>query len=548
MVDIKVKKKDRNSIKTLDKSKITAQKLKENIIKAKEIANTSYNNLRIDEENNNSTEYASNKVNNTIGIARNKGISSFNKYGRKSYLEVKDKIKSAKQKDFILKKQKDIILKEKGQIKRKQRNYKMIKPSEKANKKAIKSSINTGGKAIKTTENTAIAVQKNAKLQAKTAQKTAKIIKESARRTAQVTKATIKAVIRAVRAIILATKTLIAFLLAGGWIVVLIVTFICMIGLMVNSIFGIFFSNEDIGGNTKSMASVISELNQEFMGKITQIQNDNPYEEYDIEGSRANWKDVLAVYVAKYSNGDYKTQMITLDEDRIEQLKQIFWDMNEISFTKDVEKEEKVIIHLTWTEYKTVEHVKLHIKINSKNANEMADKYFFTNSQRNEIAELLKDEYLAMWSQVLYGTSGNSDIVEVARSQLGNVGGQPFWSWYGFTSRVEWCACFVSWCANECGYIEKGIIPKFSGCEAEGVAWFQACGLWQEAGYVPKSGDIIFFDWADKHDGKADHVGIVDKVENGRVYTIEGNSHDECKQRDYDINSSEIRGYGVPVY
>ena len=240
--------------------------------------------------------------------------------------------------------------------------------------------------------------------------------------------------------------------------------------------------------------------------------------------------------------------MMTLDENKISQLKQIFWDMNEVSFTKEVEKEEKVILHLTWTEYKTIEHVKLHIKINSKTALQMADQYNFSVIQKVQLNDLLQDEYLAMWSQVIYGSSGNSDIVSVAKSQIGNIGGEPYWSWYGFNSRVEWCACFVSWCANECGYIEKGIIPKFAACESEGVSWFKACGLWQDCGYIPKTGDIIFFDWADKHDGSADHVGIVEKVENGRVYTIEGNSHDVCKQKDYDINSTEIRGYGTPVY
>lgn len=64
-----------------------------------------------------------------------------------------------------------------------------------------------------------------------------------------------------------------------------------------------------------------------------------------------------------------------------------------------------------------------------------------------------------------------------------------------------------------------------------------------------KNGDIIFFDWADSNDGKADHVGIVEKCENNRVYTIEGNSSsDTCRQKDYDINSSVILGYGTPMY
>ena len=72
------------------------------------------------------------------------------------------------------------------------------------------------------------------------------------------------------------------------------------------------------------------------------------------------------------------------------------------------------------------------------------------------------------------------------------------------------------------------------------------CG--KNGGYIPKSGDIIFFDWNESKDGFSDHVGIVEKVENGRVYTIEGNSSNACRQRDYDINSSEIQGYGTPMY
>ena len=107
---------------------------------------------------------------------------------------------------------------------------------------------------------------------------------------------------------------------------------------------------------------------------------------------------------------------------------------------------------------------------------------------------------------LLYNTGENSDIVTVALSQVGNVGGEPYWSWYGFKERVEWCACFVSYCANECGYIEKGIIPKFAGCESEGVSWFKTKKLWQEGGVIPRPGYIVFFDWKDKHDGKADHV------------------------------------------
>lgn len=141
----------------------------------------------------------------------------------------------------------------------------------------------------------------------------------------------------------------------------------------------------------------------------------------------------------------------------------------------------------------------------------------------------------------------NHQLVEIAKSQLGNVGGEPYWSWYGFSDRIEWCACFVSWCADQCGYIDRGIIPKFAGCSV-GVDWFKNKNQWLDGSATPESGNIIFFDWVEKgiQDGNSDHVGIVEKVEGGRVYTIEGNSGDACQQNSYPIGYFEILGYGTP--
>lgn len=117
--------------------------------------------------------------------------------------------------------------------------------------------------------------------------------------------------------------------------------------------------------------------------------------------------------------------------------------------------------------------------------------------------------------------------------------------WYGFDSRVEWCACFVSWCANECGYIDAGIIPKYAGC-VNGVQWFRDRGQWADGSYEPSPGTIIFFDW--EGDGVTDHTGIVQKCENGTVYTVEGNSGDTCRTKTYTVGSSVIYGYGIPAY
>ena len=135
---------------------------------------------------------------------------------------------------------------------------------------------------------------------------------------------------------------------------------------------------------------------------------------------------------------------------------------------------------------------------------------------------------------------GNPALVELAQSQVGNVGGQPYWSWYGFNSRVEWCACFVSWCYNQAGVSE----PKFAGCQSQGVPWFQSHGQWGGRGYENIApGDAIFFDW--DLDGSADHVGIVIGTDGNRVYTVEGNSGDACKIRSYDLNYESIKGYGL---
>ena len=140
-------------------------------------------------------------------------------------------------------------------------------------------------------------------------------------------------------------------------------------------------------------------------------------------------------------------------------------------------------------------------------------------------------------------TAVSGDIVAVAVSQLGNVGGQPYWSWYGFDAHVDWCACFVSWCADQCGMLQAGAIPKFAGCTT-GSRWFREQGLWQDRACTPEPGQLIFFNW--DGDEWVDHVGIVERVENGRVYTIEGNSGDRCQRSSYPLGDARIYGYGIP--
>ncbi len=137
--------------------------------------------------------------------------------------------------------------------------------------------------------------------------------------------------------------------------------------------------------------------------------------------------------------------------------------------------------------------------------------------------------------------TGNQAIVKVALSQEGN-GGDTYWSWYGFSSRVSWCACFVSWCGEQCGYLAAGVMPKFALC-SDGAKWFQSKGQLRDGSCVPAAGDIIFFDRG--NDGSIDHVGIVESVKKGTVNTVEGNSGDAVRRRSYPIGDSEIYGYGM---
>ena len=135
---------------------------------------------------------------------------------------------------------------------------------------------------------------------------------------------------------------------------------------------------------------------------------------------------------------------------------------------------------------------------------------------------------------------GNQTVVDIAKSQVGNVGGQPYWSWYGFNSRVEWCACFVSWCYGQMGLSE----PRFAACQSQGIPWFQSHGQWGGRDYANIApGDAIFFDW--DLDGSADHVGLVVGTDGSRVYTVEGNSGDACKIKSYSLSYECIKGYGL---
>ena len=148
-----------------------------------------------------------------------------------------------------------------------------------------------------------------------------------------------------------------------------------------------------------------------------------------------------------------------------------------------------------------------------------------------------------------YYMGGGQDLVDVAVREIGYLegadGSTKYGTWCGI-GNASWCHAFVSWCANECGYIEDGTIPKTGSCET-GRQWFISRDEYQTKGsYEPQPGDIVYF----RHDSETDshHVGIVEFVENGILHTIEGNSGGIVKRRKYPLDADRIMGYGTPAY
>ena len=616
MPDIKTRDVVKGTVKTLDRAAVAGERMKDSYIRTKEKAEQS-----ISSSESSPSEYAADRVTGFAEVGGYEAARQFDKAGRKAVADTRENIQKGK--DYLerckAEKAKDAPKPEAPnapnkkepapasrptpqqqakryakkrtekniQIKTRQRHgeaishaadsvgtvehgAKIVKQSArstgKATVKTAKGTVKTAQKTVKTAEQTARATIKTAETTAKTAQATAKTAQKAAQATRAAAKATVqtlkaaaKATVAAVKAIIAGTKALVSAIIAGGWVAVSVIVIICLVGLIVGSCFGIFFSGEDTGTG-QTMQTVVREINEDYENELETIKSNISYDVLEMSGSRAVWPEVLSIYAVKTTTDpDNAMDVATVDDSRKAILKDIFWQMHEISSRTETSTETVIeetddgngnIVETTTTVTRTT----LYITVSHKTAEEMADYFNFTDEQREQLAELLNEDNNSLWAAVLYGIGTSDDaIVAVALSQVGNIGGQPYWSWYGFSSRVEWCACFVSWCANECGYIDTGVIPKFAGC-INGVNWFKKRGQWADNSMEPTPGMIIFFDWdspngsSGPQDGLSDHVGIVEKCENGIVYTIEGNSGDSCRQRQYPVGYYEILGYGIPAF
>lgn len=229
---------------------------------------------------------------------------------------------------------------------------------------------------------------------------------------------------------------------------------VVLIGGLLISPLGLFFSTEVEGEMTLQQA--MSQLNTEFSDRITEIENSVEHDEVQQNGQRAVWKEILTVYAVKTTTStENSMDAVTMDEAHFAVLQEIFWDMNSVDYATEIYTEE-VTVEIEDSsgevseETQTIEKTRLVITVSGKTAQQIAEEYGFTAEQLGYVAELLSEEYAEFWTMLSLPVVGSDDIVTVALSQVGNVGGEPYWSWYGYTSRVSWCACFVSWCGATC--------------------------------------------------------------------------------------------------
>lgn len=591
MADIKTRDAVKGTIKTIDKAAIASERMKSAYVGIKEKAEQGYY-----ADENSATEYAADRISYAADRVKDEGIHQFNKQGQKAVKTTQENIGKAKDKITDFKQSRavkaaeqkaaqnmseqhglqirhgaasrssatDVPQTAKSQlIKTRQQGQKMIKTTarnaEKAVKTTAKGTVKTTEKgiktaqatskaAIKTTETSVKTAQAAAKASAKAAQKAAQAAKATAKATAEATKATVRATIATVKAIIAGTKALISALIAGGWIAVVIILIVVLLGCAV-SLFG-----GGSGSNAYTPVSTEVEAYEPLIQKYAKQYGIPEYVEL-IKAVMMQESGGRGLDPMQAAEGSFNTRY-PHEPNGIKD--------PEYSIECGVKELKAALISAEVENPIDMEHIKLALQgYNFGNgyiswAKTNYGGYSYANAvefSTMQAARLGWDSYgdTQYPAHVLryypYGraftSGGNQAIVEVALTQLGNEGGQPYWSWYGFEGRVEWCACFVSWCADQCGYIESGIIPKFAGC-VDGANWFKGNGQWKDRSYEPSAGDIIFFDW--EGDGETDHVGIVEKCENGAVYTVEGNSGDACRQKQYTVGSSSIYGYGVPAY
>lgn len=558
MADIKTRDAVTGTIKAIDKSAVAIERMKDAFIRTKDEAQRGASSAEDTPE-----KYAANQVTGHVETTAAHTAREFNKNGQTAVQQSARShtrpFSDRRPSTFIETPQPETA----GARFKREEHKRMLLRTQRSSGETIKPSvrekrtrsIKTADRAVKPVERSVRTVRRTARtipanpgVTVKTANASARRAKAAARNSVEVVKKAAAAASKAIRAILAATKALVNAILAGSWIAITIVLVVVLLGAALS-----LFGSES--------------------GRMSYVPVSAEVEAYT---------PVIRVYANQYGIGEY-----------VELIKAIMmqesggqgFDPMQASESGYNTRYPRTPNAITDPEYSidvgvqtvadSLQQAEVESPVDMENIKLALQGYNFGNgfipwAQENyggysAIAAIEFSNYMTAqlgWSgygdkqypaHVLryypfgraFTAEGNQAIVEIALTQIGNVGGEPYWSWWGLSERAEWCAMFVSWCAAQAGLLDSGAIPKFENCNW-GANWFKDNAGWADASAEPSPGDIIFFDW--EPDGYPDHVGIVEKCEGGLVYTIEGNVNDDCARGRYYVGDTRIFGYGLPAY
>ena len=558
MADIKTRDTVKGTIKAIDKSAVAAERMRDAFIRTKDEAQRGASPTEDSPE-----KYTADKVTSLAETAASRTAQEFDKQGRKAVQQSARfhtrPFSDMRPSTFIETPQPETA----GARFKREEHKRMLLRTQRSSGKTIKPSvrekrtrsIKTADRAVKpversvrTTKQTARTVPANPGVTVKTANTSVQRMRAAAKSSVETVKKASAAASKAVRSILAATRALVNAILAGSWIAITIVLVVVLLGAALS-----LFGSES--------------------GRTSYVPVSAEVEAYT---------PIIRVYANQYGIGEYVEliKAIMMQESGGQGLDPM--QASESGYNTRYPRTPNAITDPEYsidvgvqTVADSLQQAEVESPVDMENIRLALQGYNFGSgfipwAQENyggysAIAAIeFSDRMAAQLGWGGYGdkqypahvlryypfgraftAKGNPAVVEIALTQVGNVGGEPYWSWWGLSERAEWCAMFVSWCADQAGLLDAGAIPKFENC-VWGANWFKDNAGWADGSAEPSPGDIIFFDW--EPDGYPDHVGIVEKREDGLVYTIEGNVNDDCAQGRYYVGDTCIFGYGLPAY
>ena len=606
MADIKTRDAVKGTIKTIDKSAVAAERMKDAFIRTKEKADHSYYSAE-----NSPEEHAADRVTGSAEAVTFGAAHEFDQRGRKAVQNTKENISKAK--DYLEQRKAEqpqeaakkaakkaqetaraaqqpsqtatypsaaptsaraptisaetpqpspagarikTIDRQRMTIRTRESTRAAIKQPTKAGQvktikgtsRTVKTAEQSSRAAIMTSEQAARNAQASAKATVKTAERTAQAARAAAKTAAETTNRAAEATAKAIKTIIAGTKALIEAIVASAWISVMIILIVVMLGVAI-SLFGSGSGNSTytpVSAEVEAYTPIIRIYAQRYgVGEYVELIKAIMMQESGGRGldpmqcSECGFNTRYPHYPNGITDPEYSIDVGIQNLADCLQLSSVESpiDLDRISLALQGYNYGSGYIYWALANYGGYSEL---------NAIEYSDMMAARIGSAGYGDKAYVSHVLRYYpiGRIFMG-AGNIAIVAVAQSQIGNVGGEPYWRWWGLDYRVEWCAIFVSWCADQCGYLDAEVLPKTAGVRPY-VDWFIERGQWQDREYEPVPGDIIFFDW--EGDGLADHVGIVEKVEDGLVFTIEGNTGDKCTERRYTVGRAPIYGFGHPIH